>query len=104
MYSYIGELVSSDQAMLWPRNVAEDKAGRLLSTTTIPPRLKDAQCQLAVEHLSGALLASTDRETQSEQVGSLSVTYFRGQKGKSFPLVNALMRDLIHSGNKLTRV
>ena len=104
VYSYIGEMVSNDQALLWPRTPSSDNAGRILSITTIPQKLKDAQCELAVEHLSGSLLASTDRETQSESVGSLSVSYFRGQTGKKFPLVNILMKDLIHSGNKLQRV
>lgn len=103
VYDYIGEMVDYEQALLWPRTPATDNAGRLLSITTIPQRLKDAQCELALESVSADLMASTDRETQSEKVGGLQVTYFQGQKGKQYPLINALMRDLVHSGNKLTR-
>lgn len=104
-YNFIGCLVSNQQPIMWPRTAAIDNAGRLLSITTIPQRLKDATCEAALQHNSGALLASTDRETSSEKVGSIEVSYFQGQNSKKYPLVNVLLKDLVSGGaGKLTRV
>lgn len=103
VYTFIGYIVDSDQVMAWPRTPGYDLQGRTILTTEIPQKIKDAQCELALEASSSSLLASYTGETQSEKVGSLAVSYFRGSPVKSFPFVSVLLTDLIAGRGKLIR-
>lgn len=103
VFQFIGLPTNPDQVMSWPRDPGYDHQGRTIDTDEIPERLKQAQFELALQSVSGSLLAPYDRETQSEKVGSLQVTYFRGNAVKSYPFVTVILRDIIQSAGKLTR-
>lgn len=60
-FSWKGEIVDSDQVLDWPRAGVFDDENRLISSTSIPRLLKDAQCEAALEHLKSSLIAGLDR-------------------------------------------
>lgn len=82
---------SITQSMEWPRYVV---AGVLPGT--IPQRLKDAQCELALRALSGELSADTTTGIKREKVDVLETEYFSGQSGKAaYPVVDQLLSDYL---------
>jgi len=100
-YLWINLRTHSLQAMAWPRFVAYyDDDGRQLDSNTVPQRVLDAQCILANDAVVNGVgpLDSQERggRIQSEGVGPLAVSYFAdAPSGKRFPLVDALVRDLV---------
>jgi hypothetical protein len=70
-----GYKYTDDQALQWPRgDVYID--GYYVSVSTIPQSLIDAQCEIALAIDGGDNpLANVERETTSETVGPISVTY-----------------------------
>jgi len=102
-YRWIGDRYSTIQAMTWPRVVFFDVDYRAMHANVIPQRIKDAQCELAKEvTLNGSLLAPMDRggRVQSEAIGPLHIEYFADAPGiKEFPLVDAILADLITGGS-----
>jgi len=85
-----GRRLKSDQALMWPRAGAFDFEG--YSLTGIPKILKDACAELANFALTDDLNGSQDRQTVSETVGPISVTYRAGANDrKSYPAVDAML-------------
>lgn len=85
-----GTRVSSTQGLLWPRKGALDYEG--FAIDGIPTVLKDAVAELSLQALTTDLLAPQDRETASETVGPVSVTYRPGAAGqKTFPTVTRML-------------
>lgn len=80
MYVWTGEVVSEYQTRSWPRSGASDRDGRIILWNVIDQRIKDAQCELALLHISNPINASYDRSgaIKSEQVGPLKTEYFAG--------------------------
>jgi hypothetical protein len=68
-----------------------------LPTTTIPQRLKDAQCELALRALSGDLSADGESNIIREKVDVLETEYAPNTvKGMvSYPVVDQLLSDLL---------
>lgn len=73
---------NSTQALDWPRSLVEIKdtnyIGSYVDQNTIPIEIKKACCELASMSLDGDLAPNIERETASESVGSISVSYFQG--------------------------
>lgn len=99
------------QAMEWPRmNVTVDDGGYsltfndqlylgpiCLASDAIPPRLKDAQCELASRALAGELAADTGAKIKRETVDVITTEYFNGEDpGKvRYLAVEQLISDLL---------
>lgn len=60
-FSWKGEVKDDDQVLDWPRAGVYDDERRLVASTSIPQRVKDAQCEAALEHLKSSLIAGLDR-------------------------------------------
>ena len=60
-FSWKGEIVDDDQVLDWPRAGVYDDERRLVASTSIPQRVKDAQCEAALEHLKSSLIAGLAR-------------------------------------------
>lgn len=58
-----GEAVSSSQALQWPRYFVRDGRGFFLSSTVIPPALRDATAELARRLLIAGTAATSDDDT-----------------------------------------
>lgn len=99
---YKGEPASPPQAAEFPRRNLYIQ-GILFSESSIPFKLKQAQCQLTVEANSTELLPTGDgREVVKEKVDVIEVEY--AEKGISvarptFTAVNNFLKDLIRRGS-----
>lgn len=68
-----------------------------LAITTIPQRLKDAQCELALLALAGALAPTVDGSVRREKIDVLETEYAPGVRPgkKSYPVVDQLLSDFL---------
>lgn len=101
------------QAMEWPRvgvrvvdtpqpyhdvppSFYDNAYSGFLAITTIPQRLKDAQCELALRALTGELSADGTGNIKREKVDVLETEYFAGTVPKQvFPVVDQLLSDYL---------
>jgi hypothetical protein len=70
----------------------------------IPQAVKDAQCELANEALSGSLAPASERggRIASENVAGVSVSYFAdAPTGRTFPKVDMMLRRLTGGSTSL---
>lgn len=91
-----GKYQPLEQTMQWPRvGVVID--GHLLDAYTIPQRLKDAQCELALIALSADLAPSVSAGIKREKVDVLETEYFAGAPVGTtvYTAVNNLLADLL---------
>lgn len=113
---YEGFRATSTQALAWPRYGAVDPdqfgAGHLYESTEIPQRIKDAECELALEFIKAgttdvAALPVTDGVIQ-KVVDVLSTTYADPTKRKQglqrFPRVYKLIAPLLDGAGSSLRV
>lgn len=79
---WAGYRTHSTQALDWPRGWVPIKdtnyLGVYVDPNTIPNEIKAVCCELALMSLDGDLAPNIERETASESVGSISVSYFQG--------------------------
>lgn len=100
--NFVGYKYNETQPLQWPRgNVYID--GYYVGSDSIPQALKDAQMAICLEKEAGNdQLSTIERETISETVGSISVTYKTGSS--SAPLsraVNAKLKKLLANSGGL---
>lgn len=89
-----------EQTMQWPRaGVFID--GHLLDAYTIPQRLKDAQCELALIALSADLAPPVAAGVKREKVDVLETEYFAGAPAGTtvYTVVNNLLADYLRPLN-----
>lgn len=112
---YLGEIVSSTQALLFPRTQFWDRFGRDRSQGTIPTELKNAQVELAVMIYNGTdpfAAVSTDNNVTSKSVAiqgaiSTSVTYSKPVQDEMYVGLRRVERNLqavMKASNKITRI
>lgn len=81
-YRFIGEVVTVEQSLEWPRIKAVWR-GQELDSTTIPKQIKNAACEAVWRELNNPNSLSPDyvqaEAIKQEQVGDLSVTYQDGK-------------------------
>lgn len=101
-FNWPGYLKSQTQSLDWPRSGAYDAEKRLLDGS-VPLKIKDATCELALVHATQESLNTTfDRGgmIKSETVGPLSVEYESGApSGKTYPFVNEILSSLTSTGS-----
>jgi len=95
--------------LAWPRLSATVLHGNFkgvtYDSTTIPPQIKDAVAELALEALSARLAPSRERggAIKREKVDVIEVEYMDfAPSGKSFSFVTMLLKPLLSGGNKNT--
>jgi len=72
--TFEGIKTTAAQRLKWPRNGLVDERGESVDDDTVPERVKDAQCELALSMLGSDLLADTGLEGfESVKVGPLDV-------------------------------
>ncbi|ELO0595181.1 hypothetical protein QY625_003482 [Salmonella enterica] len=99
--SWHGQRTSENQPLSWPRRgVMYD--GAVLSPDTVPGRVADAQCRLAVEAQTVDLQPTLNggESILSESIaGAVAVTYDPDSTGEppSFPWLDTLLRGMVRS-------
>jgi hypothetical protein len=99
---WAGLRANDDQALDWPRdNVPlQDSLQGYRPNNTIPVELVRACAELAIRVSSTPLLTDQGRETQSETVDSISVTYVAGSgRQTKYPTIDGWLRPLLSSGS-----
>ena len=94
----IGCVIVEDSGSLWHTGHDAGYGGPLcVPSDTIPQRLKDAQCELALRALSGELAVDGENNILSKKVDVLETSYMAGSvKGqKQYQIVDQLLSDLI---------
>jgi len=103
--NFIGYRYTQDQALQWPRSYVYID-GFMVAITTIPQLLKDAQCEVALAIDAGNNpLVTLERDTKSETVGPVSVTYMDNTRSQVYvQKIHAKLRKLVHySGGSAVR-
>lgn len=102
-HRFDGCVVTGTQKLQWPR-IDVYVNGYFVDSTTIPPGVKDAQCEAALKSMSGDLLADIERGSVIEEtVGPLTTRYSDYSKdgSKSYPVIDALLKPYCqHSGGR----
>ena len=89
-----------NQLLAWPRyDVVID--GVMLASDTIPQRLKDAQCELALIALTADLAPNVSAGIKREKVDVMETEYFAGAPAGTtvYTSVNNLLADYLKSIN-----
>ena len=107
-----GARYNEDQALAWPRTMFYDYDGYAIEAETIPTALKNACTELAIRVVKGddlfpvnenpglrshAIHNATTGETKVYEGGSV------GNEVKEYPVVDAMLSDLVHSGPTVER-
>lgn len=103
---WAGIRTTSVQRLDWPRSGVRwsDSPSGWRSATSIPEELKFAVAELALRSESGDLLSDEGRETLSESVGPISVTYAQGSSRQTkFASVAGWLSSLVsRSGSQIS--
>lgn len=103
-YRYKGTKTTGEQPLAWPReDVDVEGSDDALANDAIPDKLKQAQCQLAVESAAGTQLqpTGTGREVIKQTVDVIVTEYARRGSGSITPEFNkaeAMLVSLLQSG------
>lgn len=100
-FKYKGMLEDLAQALPFPRSFFYDSEGRILcGTGIIPQAIKDAQCELALRHLTQDLFFNSNPAStriKSKTIGDVSETYDNNKAVNNFAFVNDLISEYIVS-------
>ncbi len=92
---WLGEKVTTTQALRWPRSGVYDRDDIVISSTVIPTWLKNATAELARHLLAKDRLQTIDDATnglKSADVGSISVEF---DKGNQLAMLPASIQNII---------
>lgn len=95
-----GKRLSANQALDWPRVGVYDADSRsYVASNVVPRRVKNACIELALRAAAGELVNDLGRETVSESVDVISVTYAQGGKRQTtYASVDAWLAPLLGGG------
>lgn len=94
-----GKKASSAQALAWPRYGVVDRDGYTLASDSIPAKVKQAQCELAVQLLAGDRTSQDALQATRVKVGPIESEYSVGAQPQIIPsVVLAMVADLLASG------
>lgn len=97
VFYWLGHIKKNDQALGWPRILVYDKEGRSIDGDSVPLRVKNATCELALEALDKPLSPSLARggDVKRQKVASLEIEYFeRAGSERTFPIVRQILKGL----------
>ena len=101
-YAWVGLVRTSTQALAWPRIGGYDSEGRAVDEASVPRRIKEAVCEIALAHLGSALNATLERggAVKREQVGPITTEYMDWAPSEAvMPFVERLVKGLRASGS-----
>ena len=105
-YKFKGNTSVYDQVLSWPRAGVSDGDGRIIGSTEYPTKLKNAQCELALNALSEDLFKDVPPGGQvvKQKVGPLETEFNPYSPTQStFQSVNRLLSGLTLSSTKFLK-
>ena len=102
---FIGKKATDAQALQWPRSYV-DIDGYSINTDEIPQQVKNSIYELAYGFEQGYGISDpVDRETSSEKVGEVTVTYKNSSAERTLtPAATQAMRKLLLPMHRVIRV
>ena len=102
---FVGKKATDTQALQWPRSRV-DIDGYAVDADEIPKQVKDSIYELAYGFEQGYGISNpVSRETLTEKVGSVSVTYKGSSADRTLtPAATHAMRKLLMPNNRVHRV
>lgn len=97
-FAWYSTIYSVTQNLGWPRWSYYDNENREVPSGTVPQRVKDATCEIALVHLKDGLNSSDNEGIKSEKIGDASVTYSSSNNQKSYSFVKVSLRQYGTSG------
>ena len=97
VFYWLGHIKKFEQSLGWPRILVYDKDHRPIGSDSVPQRVKDAACELALEGLDKPLSPSLARggDVKRQKVASLEIEYFeRAGSERTFPIVRQILKGL----------
>lgn len=97
VFYWLGHIKKNEQALGWPRILVYDKEHRPIDSDSVPRKIKDATCELALEGLDKPLSPSLARggDIKRQKVSSLEIEYFeRASSERTFPIVRQILKGL----------
>ena len=92
------------QPLEWPRESVVVQGGYTFPSNSIPQRLKDAQCELALRALSGDLATDAASNVKREKIDVIETEYFAGTTNQVvYTAVEQLISDYLKNSNDLIR-
>lgn len=100
---WAGYRTNTGQSLDWPRALVEIKdvnyIGSYVDQDSIPSEVKKACCELALMSLDGDLAPNLERETASESIATISVSYFQGSKQYTvYRAIDMMLKPLLRNG------
>lgn len=98
-YLFYGVIYKTTQSLSFPREDIEDNEGRKLDNS-IPQKIKDATCELALASIDKELISITDNSNYvtKQKVGDLEVEYAVGAPvDRQYRLVDRILSGLFRS-------
>lgn len=97
-YEWYSSLLTRTQALDWPRNPYLDSQGRYIEG--VPQKIKDATCEMALEHLKDPLNSNDTDNIESEKYGDASVKY--KSSSKPYSKVKTMLREFGSTGSLIS--
>ncbi|MCC7172585.1 MAG: hypothetical protein IT459_19210 [Planctomycetes bacterium] len=110
-YRFVGMRANEVQALMWPRSDAYDPDGYEIDSESVPQRVKDALCELALRYVQGDTLApdisgTAAVEAESVKVGPIEIsTDYAGSVSpvKKYTNVDGILSPLLVPGGYVGR-
>lgn len=104
---WAGKRATAMQALDWPRSGVrwDDSPSGWRSETSVPVEVRNATAELALKSEAGDLLQDVGRETLSESVGEISVTYAQGsERQTTYASADGWLSSLLASSGGMIKV
>lgn len=91
--SWYSNRLTDTQALEWPRDAFTTPSGREIAKGTIPQKVKDAVCELALQNIKEAFNDASSEGVKSERLGDASITYSGNGSKKNFTFIKTSLKD-----------
>lgn len=98
LFEWNGELLyvgyaQSGQSLRWPRYNAYDNDGRFLNPETVPLRIMQAECEMAIFLLENPTYSGNVREIDEVRISSIKINF--DNNSSNFPIATRVI-DMLH--------
>lgn len=98
-FDWAGQIATDIQSLRWPRKNVYDRDGRLIDSTTIPNRIKEATFMLALSVSKGEIEGVTPGNLESLKIGPIALSFDTTITKNDQPVSTSVIAMLNDFGN-----